>query len=75
MFSASTVVLISTVVFTETVDTDLMFHVNLVGNRGSAFVEPVTVIGGELFGATCLSILSPLKLNVKIECKQGMSVK
>jgi len=60
VFSAGSVVLFATVVLTKSVDTDLLSHVNLVGNRSSTVVKPVAVIGRELLEAGSLSVLSPL---------------
>jgi hypothetical protein len=60
VFSAGSVVLVATVVLTESVDTNLLSHVDLVSNGGGTVVKPVTVIGGELLEAASLSVLSPL---------------
>ena len=49
-----------TVVLAETVDTDLLAHVELVGNGGSTDVEPVVVVWGELLLASSLNVLGPL---------------
>lgn len=62
VLSAGSVVLLATVMFTETVDTDLLLHVDLVGDGGSAVVQPVAIIGGELSKASSLSVLGPLKV-------------
>ena len=60
VFSAGSVVLVATVVLTESVDANLLSHVDLVGNGGGTVVKPVAVIGGELLEAGSLSVLSPL---------------
>lgn len=60
VFSAGSVVLVATVVLTESVDANLLSHIDLVGNGGGTVVKPVAVIGGELLEAGSLSVLSPL---------------
>ena len=60
VFSAGSVVLVATVVLTESVDANLLSHIDLVGNGGGTVVKPVAVIGGELLEAASLSVLSPL---------------
>lgn len=60
VFGVGTVALVSTIVLTEGVDTNFLSHVELVGNRGSAIVEPVAVIGCELMSAGGLGVLCPL---------------
>ena len=49
-----------TVVLAETVDTNLLAHVELVGDGGSTDVEPVVVVWGELLLASSLNVLGPL---------------
>ena len=61
MFGVSAVSLVATIVLTESVDTNLSSHVYLVGDGGSAVVEPVTVDGGKLFGTGGLDVRSPLQ--------------
>ena len=49
-----------TVVLAETVDTDLLAHVELVSDGGSTDIEPVVVVWGELLLASGLNVLGPL---------------
>jgi hypothetical protein len=62
VLSAGAIALLLTVVLAEGVDTDLLAHVKLVGNGGSAVEEPVEVNWGELLEAGGLDVLSPLEL-------------
>lgn len=52
--------LLSTVVLSEGVDSDLLSHVELIGNGGSSNVKPVWVIWGEILHATGLVVVGPL---------------
>jgi hypothetical protein len=56
------VALLATVVLAEGVDTDLLAHVELVGDGGGAVEEPVVVNWGELLEAGSLHVLRPLRL-------------
>lgn len=61
VLSADTVSLLLGVVLSEGVDSNLSSHVELVSHGGSADVEPVGVIGGEVLGATGLVVGGPLR--------------
>ena len=50
------------VVLSKGVDSNLLSHVELVGNGGSSGVEPVGVIGGKVLGAGSLVVSGPLKI-------------
>ena len=52
--------LLGSVVLSEGLDTDLSSHVDLVGDRGSAHVKPVVVIGTELLVESGLNVGSIL---------------
>lgn len=51
------------VVLSESVDSDLTSHVELIGNGGSSDVEPVWVIWSKVLGAGGLVVHGPLKKN------------
>ena len=51
VFGVGAVSLVATIVLTESVDSDLISHVDLVGDGGGAVVEPVSIIWGELVSA------------------------
>ena len=61
VFGVGSIALVATVVLAEGMDTNLLSHVELVGNRCGAGVEPVTVLRREFFSARGLNVLSPLK--------------
>ena len=63
--SAGSVSLFSTVVLSEGVDSDLLSHVELIGNGGSSNVKPVWVIWGKILVASSLVVVGPL-LNIII---------
>ena len=60
VLGAGAVSLVSGVVLSEGVDSNLTSHVELVGNGGSSDVEPVLVVGGEVLEATGLVVHGPL---------------
>jgi hypothetical protein len=60
VFSAGSVSLLSTVVLSEGVDSDLLSHVELIGNGGSSNVEPVWIIWGEILVASSFIVVGPL---------------
>ena len=64
-----------TVVLAETVDTDLLAHIELVSDGSSTGVEPVIVIGGEFLLASSLNVLGPLLsiilIRAEIRHKEG----
>ena len=60
VLSVSAVSLVSTVVLSEGVDTNLASNVELVGDGGSSDVEPVGIIGSEVPGAGSLVVGGPL---------------
>ena len=60
---AGTVSLLSSVVLSEGVDSNLASHVELVGNGGSSDVEPVLVIRGKVL-ETCRFIVGGPLLNI-----------
>ena len=62
VLGAGAIALLLTVVLAEGVDTDLLAHVKLVGNGGSAVEKPVKVNWGQLLEAGGLDVLSPLEL-------------
>jgi hypothetical protein len=57
---AGSVSLLSTVVLSEGVDSDLLSHVELIGNGGSSNVKPVWVIRSEILVASCFIVVGPL---------------
>ena len=57
---AGSVSLLSTVVLSEGVDSDLLSHVQLIGNGCSSDVKPVWVIWGEILVASSLVVVGPL---------------
>lgn len=61
VLGAGTVALVGAVVLTEGLDTDVVGHVELIGDGGSAGVEPVVGVWGELTSAGGLGVLSPLQ--------------
>ena len=67
-----------TVVLAETVDTDLLAHVHLVGDGSSTDIEPVVVVWGEFLLASGLDDLGPLlsiiQLDLKLDTKQRTRV-
>ena len=63
VLSAGAVSLLSTVVLSEGVDSNLTSHVELVGNGGSSDVEPVLVIRGKVL-ETCRFIVGGPLLNI-----------
>lgn len=65
VLSAGSVSLLSTVVLSEGVDSDLLSHVELVSNGGSSNVKPVWIIWGEVLVASGLIVVGPL-LNIII---------
>jgi hypothetical protein len=60
MLGEGSLSLLSTVVLSESVDSDLLSHVQLVGNGGSSNVKPVWVIWGEVSEASSLRVVGPL---------------
>jgi hypothetical protein len=60
VLGTGSVSLLSTVVLSESVDSDLLSHVELIGNRGSSDVKPVWVIWGEILVASSLIVIGPL---------------
>ena len=60
VLSVGAVSLVDTIVLAKSVDSDLLSHVDLVGDGGGAVVEPVTVDGAELSSAGSLDVRSPL---------------
>jgi hypothetical protein len=56
---AAATVLGSAVDLAETADTDGLAEVDVAGDRGSADVEPVNVLGRELLGGTSLDSVDP----------------
>ena len=60
---AGSVSLFSSVVLSESVDSDLSSHVELVGDGGSPHVEPVLVIRGEVLETGRFIVGGPL-LNI-----------
>jgi len=48
------------IVLSESVDSDLSTHVKLVGNGGSTDVEPVGIVGREVFVASGFIVGGPL---------------
>ncbi len=61
VLGVSAIALVATVVLAEGVHTDLLSHVELVGDGSRAGVEPVTVLRREFFSARGLNVLCPLK--------------
>jgi uncharacterized cupredoxin-like copper-binding protein len=57
---AHAVSLLATVVGLQGRDADLSSDVQLVSNGGSSNVEPVAVVGGEVFVTSSLNVLGPL---------------
>ena len=70
MFSLGATVSLATVVFAESESAHLLSHVELVGNRGGAGVEPVVVIGSQLTEASGLNILGPLLIHIDTEVRR-----
>ena len=62
VFGAGASALLAAVVATEASGADGSPDVQLVGEGGSAGVEPVVVIGGKLLGAASLNVLLPLNV-------------
>ena len=60
ILSAGSVSLLSTVVLSEGVDSNLLSHVELIGDGGSSHVEPVGIIWGEVLVASSLIVVGPL---------------
>ena len=60
VLGADTVSLLTRVVLSEGVDTNLTSHVELISDGGSSDVEPVLVIRRQILVAGCLIIHSPL---------------
>ena len=60
VLGAGSVSLLSRVVLSEGVDSDLLSHVELVSNGGSSNVKPVWVIRGEILVASSLVVDGPL---------------
>ena len=60
MLGVGAVSLVATIVLAKSVDSDLLSHVDLVGDGGGAVVKPVTVDGAELSSAGSLDVRSPL---------------
>ena len=58
--SAGSESLLGSVVLSEGVDSDLLSHVELIGNGGSSDVKPVWIIWGEILHATGLIVVGPL---------------
>ena len=58
--SAGSESLLSTVVLSESVDSDLLSHVELIGNGGSSNVEPVWVVWTEILEASSFIVVGPL---------------
>jgi uncharacterized cupredoxin-like copper-binding protein len=57
---AHAVSLLATVVGLQGRDADLSSDVQLVSNGGTSNVEPVAVVGGEVFVTSSLNVLGPL---------------
>ena len=57
---AGTISLLSTVVSSHSVDTDLLSHVDLVCNGGGTGVEPVGVVGTKFLADSGFDVVSPL---------------
>ena len=60
LFLGSTV-LLSSEMLTEALDSDVLSHVELVTNSGGTSVKPVRGVWRELFKASSLSVLGPLR--------------
>ena len=60
VLGAGSISLLRRVVLSQSVNTNLASHVELVGNGGSSDVEPIWVIWGEVFEACGLIVDSPL---------------
>ena len=58
--SAGSESLLGSVVLSEGVDSNLLSHVELIGNGGSSDVKPVWIIWGEILHATGLIVVGPL---------------
>ena len=57
---------LGTVVLAKTIDSNLLAHVELIGDGSCTSVKPVLVIGAQLFLATSLNPLGPLLNIIKI---------
>ena len=58
--SAGSVSLLGAVVLSESVDSDLLSHVELVSDGGSSNVKPVWIVWGEILEASSLIVVGPL---------------
>ena len=69
VLGSGSVSLLSSEVLTETLDSDLLSHVELVADGGGTDVEPVLRVWGKLLEASGLSVLGPLCVlnNIKLE--------
>ena len=74
MFRAGSWSVLGAVVLAKTIDSNLLAHVELVGNWSCTSVKPVLVIGAQLFLATSLNPLGPLlniiKISTRIDWKE-----
>ena len=59
--SLGSTVLLSSEMLTEALDSDVLSHVELVTNSGGTNVKPVRGVWRELFKASSLSVLGPLR--------------
>ena len=60
LLSAGSVSLLGAVVLSESVDSDLLSHVELVSDGGSSNVKPVWIVWGEILEASSLIVVGPL---------------
>jgi hypothetical protein len=60
VLTLDTTVGLATVVLAESLDTNLLSHVQLVADRGGTAVEPVVVKRAKLMEAGSLNVLGPL---------------
>ena len=61
VLSLGSISLLSSEVLAESLDSNLLSHVELVADSGSTDVEPVLVVRRELLKACSLSVLGPLR--------------
>ena len=62
MLGVGSVSLVGSVVLSQSVDSNLASHVELIGDGSSSDVEPVIIVGGEVFGTGRLLVCLPLYL-------------
>ena len=73
VLGVGTVSLVATVVLAESIDSDLLSHIDLIGDGCSAVVKPVTVVRGELICTGGLDVRSPLKhIIIKVRLCRGI---